>query len=92
LRRWAVVLHALKVADDIFGALLLLIDNAFEVVVLLIDLLHDFFFQADLAGYASLHPGALRLMLAASIQYLIELGDSLLCGHLECLDFERLIC
>lgn len=59
LRRRPVILHALKVTYDIFGAILLLIYYALEVIVLFVYLLHDFFLESYLASDPFLHPRAL---------------------------------
>ena len=87
-----VILHALKVAYDIFGAILLLIYYALEVIVLLVYLLHDFLLESDLTSDPFLHPRALRLMLLACLEYVIKFRYGLLGRHLQCLYFVALVC
>ena len=59
LGRWTIVLHALQVADDSFGVVLLLVNNALKVVKLLVNLLGDLILKALLVEDALLHIRAL---------------------------------
>lgn len=77
LRRGFVVLHALQVSNDILGTLFLLVDDALEIVVLLIDFVEDLVLQANLVCYSLLHLRALVLMVLAHLENLLELLDLL---------------
>jgi len=91
LRRRPVALHAFEVADYVLGVFLLLIYDAFQVVVLLIDLLHDLLLEADLARDTPLHSSTLVLMILASLEDLLKFLDLLLRCHLKRLDLVALV-
>ena len=52
---WFVLLHALKMLDDVLSLCLLFIDDGFQLVVLLVDFLEHLFLQAFLAHHSILH-------------------------------------
>lgn len=85
-------MDTLEVSNDILSMLFLFIDNALKVVVLFINLLHNLLFQTNLTGYASLHSGALALMLLTSLKDLIKLSDLFLSSHLQSFHLIALIC
>jgi hypothetical protein len=90
-RRRLVVLDALQVAYDVLCMLFLLINYTLQVVVLLINLGHNFLLESDLARNPPLHARALLLVLTACIEDLIELSHLLLCCHLKGFDLVGLV-
>ena len=71
LWRWLVVLHALQIADDLLGVCLLLVNDAFQHVKLLIDFLVDLILKAFLIQYLELHILALSKIIDALLLNLL---------------------
>ena len=79
LRRWLVALHTLQVPYDILCTLLLLVNDALQIVVLLLYLVQDFILQAHLVGNSLLHLSTLTLVFLANLQDFLNLGHLVGC-------------
>jgi len=55
LRRRFVLLHALEVSDGVLSLDFLLVDDILQLLVLSVDLLENFFFEAFLSHDSTLH-------------------------------------
>jgi len=53
--RWCVFLHALEVLDSVLGLDFLLVDDVLQLLVLPVDFLEYFFFEAFLPHDSALH-------------------------------------
>lgn len=92
LRGRSVILHALKVSDDVLRMLFLFIDYTLQVIVLFIDFSHDLFLEANLACHSSLHACTLLLVVPTCLENLLKFGDLLLGCHLESFHLVGLVC
>lgn len=82
--RWgSVVLHALKVANDLLGVAFLFVDDLLEHVELLVDLFGDLFFEALLVEDSLLHFLALNQIFVATLVNFLKLGYVLIRSHLQ---------
>ena len=79
LRRWLVALHTLQVSYDVLGTLFLLVNDALQIVVLLLYLVQDFILQTHLVGNSLLHLRALTLVFLANLQDFLKLGHLVGC-------------
>ncbi len=85
LRRWRVFLNALQMLDSEESLLTLLVNNGGKLVVLVLDLLDDFLFDALLFKNSVFHGRALAKGFVGLVEELLELvylqGGGLLEGH-----------